>query len=430
MKWLKRSIWLAAWGVWLALGVGLHRELPRAPGELIVPLPNGSKEFMVGFVDHAPRLLACSHDWNAAGQELWIWDAASRTAAKRLFADLPTVPWHSASPRRDFAVIAERFMPGPLAWSGCFAIHLRTGERRPLPVKGYAPVYHPTRPWAIFTALAEEPNGPAWVKAFDLRTGRLFFEWRGAPGALKNNPFFIGDDRIGVPLKATRTEPSTLEVWTLPQAAAPAQRVAPFDIGNDAVVSPTGRIAWNRNDVTVEVFDVAAERSAFTEPPKSDAARARPTTDVVGRPLLSNDGAAVLASVSGALFEIATGKTLWLARADESIVGHLDDRRFEVRERWTVDVGRWSKSFETFAVRDLRDGRFVYRAWSPTLTVYAEDDEGRAFSLTDEGVRTLPPQVDWLVLSFCQAILASPLILLWAILRWRRKRQLRAEASP
>jgi hypothetical protein len=32
MRWLKRSLWISAWGVWAWLGVGLYRQLPREPG--------------------------------------------------------------------------------------------------------------------------------------------------------------------------------------------------------------------------------------------------------------------------------------------------------------------------------------------------------------------------------------------------------------
>src|SRR5262245_41158140 len=38
MKWAKRGCWLAAWGVWVWLGYGLFRELPRDLGKPISQL--------------------------------------------------------------------------------------------------------------------------------------------------------------------------------------------------------------------------------------------------------------------------------------------------------------------------------------------------------------------------------------------------------
>src|SRR6476620_98508 len=39
MRWLKRGLWMTAWGAWLALGVGLYQQLPRAFGQPLCTLP-------------------------------------------------------------------------------------------------------------------------------------------------------------------------------------------------------------------------------------------------------------------------------------------------------------------------------------------------------------------------------------------------------
>jgi hypothetical protein len=420
-RWLTRSLWLAAWSFWLWLGFGLYRELPRDLGRVIFHHPNADEQFVVGFVDHSPQLVGCFHDWNPAGHELWVWDPDEQTMAKQHFASLPTVPWNTASPGREFGVVPARMSEG--RWDPSFAFDFRSAARRTLPIQGFAPIFHPQKPWALFTSVAETPNGPYWIKAFELRTGRPIFEWQSATRPLKYIPFFIGDDRIGMVLDADKKNPesdASLEVWTLPQADAPTHQITPFEIGHDAVASTDGRIAWHR-DSAVTVFDITAKREVFTEPLATNLANERPTSAFVATPLLSEDGQAVLAPISATLFEIDTGRVLWRGGVEDLIVGDKDNRQFETEEVWRIDLGRWTRSFKTFAVRSLRDGALAYRSWTPSLNLFARDDGGHGFILTDEGVRALPPRVNWMPLALCQAILALPLVLLWAVLRWRRK---------
>jgi len=72
--------------------------------------------------------------------------------------------------------------------------------------------------------------------------------------------------------------------------------------------------------------------------------------------------------------------------------------------------GVWTNTFETFAVHDRRG--LIFRQWgvpsNPTQAVLVD-----------------PLPVNWPLLTLCQTILALPLILLWAALRWRRNRRLR-----
>jgi hypothetical protein len=431
-RWLTRSLWLLALSFWAWLGFGLYRELPRDLGPVIYHLPNATNQLVVGFTDHTFRLVGCFHDWNAAGHELWIWDSERRSLAKKHLASLPTVPWSTSSPARDFGVVPARV--SEIGWDRGYAFDLRTGARRALPIQGFSPIFHSQKPWAMFTSLAENPNGPFWVKAFDLRTGQSIFEWQSAARSLKDVPFFIGDDRIGIPLNARENDlasVTTLEVWTLSKGDAPTHRIAPFEIGRDAAASKNGRVAWHQKTSTVQVFDIAAERMVFSEPQDASAAGKRATGGILGTPLLSDDGQAVLAPISGTLFEIDTGRLLWRARDEELIVGYKGQRQFETKEVWSIVLGRWSKSFETFAMRNLRDGDLVYRSWWPTLNQFADDEFDQGFILTEEGVRSLPPRVSYPLLALCQTILALPLVLLCAILRWRRKRRMRmAGAAP
>src|SRR6185295_4893402 len=50
MTYLKRFLWLAAWGVWLWLGFGLYRELPRELGPRVRKLWIEGEYTPIGFV--------------------------------------------------------------------------------------------------------------------------------------------------------------------------------------------------------------------------------------------------------------------------------------------------------------------------------------------------------------------------------------------
>src|SRR5262245_40697184 len=50
MKWFKRCCWLAAWGAWTWLGIGLYRELPCGLGPPICTVKLKPKEQMLRFL--------------------------------------------------------------------------------------------------------------------------------------------------------------------------------------------------------------------------------------------------------------------------------------------------------------------------------------------------------------------------------------------
>src|SRR4051794_20193304 len=65
MHYFKRFLWFAAWCVWLWLGFGLYRELPRQPGAAICTLPvEGRTHTVLGFIGQSNEvgLLTASSD--------------------------------------------------------------------------------------------------------------------------------------------------------------------------------------------------------------------------------------------------------------------------------------------------------------------------------------------------------------------------------
>lgn len=66
MKWIKRGLWVAAWGVWVWCGFGLYRELPRAfPLACDLSLPPNST--LCGFIADTHEIVF--HERGASPQD-------------------------------------------------------------------------------------------------------------------------------------------------------------------------------------------------------------------------------------------------------------------------------------------------------------------------------------------------------------------------
>ena len=201
----------------------------------------------------------------------------------------------------------------------------------------------------------------------------------------------------------------------------------------------------------VDVYDVAAKRFLATlAPSEQPAATGGPLTDAADplRSRLAPSGGAVLsfgsirieagqamsqwaACDAGALREVGKGRVLWRAGTSETLVEGVDDR-FLVRERWHESWKRWLPrlQYESFAHRSMETGKLLCRTPVGAGCVTRRCNASRTLAVLDDGaVHPYPPRVNWLLLALCQSILALPLVLLWAILKWRRCRRL-AEAAP
>ena len=51
MRWVKRGLWVAAWGCWTWLGFALHQALPKHLGEPLRCLELGPGKHVLGFID-------------------------------------------------------------------------------------------------------------------------------------------------------------------------------------------------------------------------------------------------------------------------------------------------------------------------------------------------------------------------------------------
>jgi hypothetical protein len=278
----------------------------------------------------------------------------------------------------------------------------------------------------------ETDNGK--VVLVNLHTGAELLRWDGkrtggSDRALHERPFFIGD-RIGIPTrgkmaKGEQFDPDkcALEIWAIPADDRPERTIAGLEIGAGPTASHTGRIAWIVEDAT-DVYDVNTSAFVFSNPPRET--RPLPgggSFDPLDGPEISPDGRFVMNANSGMLWEIDTGREPWPDREVEYPISWDDNGRIEIKETWSWPFAK-TELCETYALRDSRSGELVFRTWWPPLDVSSRDGT-LIFHSFSNTIHKMPPRVNWLVLALCQAILALPLLMIWASLRWRRKRKAR-----
>src|SRR4051812_49972279 len=91
MTYLKRFLWLAAWSVWLWLGVGLFRELPREVGPVVCTLPLGAREVNHGFWGGCQRIVSEISHGEGKPVVLRVWDPETGRLIRQL--DGPPAYW-------------------------------------------------------------------------------------------------------------------------------------------------------------------------------------------------------------------------------------------------------------------------------------------------------------------------------------------------
>jgi hypothetical protein len=456
MLWLKRTPWLAAWCVWLWLGFGLYRELPRDLGPVVARFPKVDLSFRMSFKFIGASHEIYTHESRGRGKAstIRIWDGDSGNLL-RTFEHGPI----SQTIDRDFSLdvrlltidppfddcwLCERHsllvaskrpsLDGSPPHDGHSVMDLRIGAWIDLSEEvGWEPRFHHWEPWAVYSSGKNE-------FVVDLRTGAILFRRINVRPDFRWDPtpfsFFVGADRVAVPLSKPwgvneGSDSQTYEIWTIPPSSEPTKVFTnlPRSARNDAA---NGRIAWlTGSPEKVVVFDVNEEKTVFVDQPPDGDKPKRRAKDGVRDPALSLDGRRIL-SMDNDLRDVDSGRLLWsmqdpistwLVTAEMTPRSVDPDGRFEVHEQWGFFNAKGEKK-GTFAVRSLEDGGLLYRCWHSTIKPEAEvSKDGKLVLDSVEGVvRSLPPHVNWPLLALCQTILASPLVLLWAILRWRRRR--------
>jgi hypothetical protein len=423
MKWLKRGLWIAAWAVWLWLGFGLYRELPRGLGPPVSVVCLVEDERVAGFLPDDRTIIT-----------LLDVEGATRVTLHDVETGRNTQQWQGPPGLASDDTTSATY--GVLSQGGGF-FDLETGRWAPHNLWTQRnPDLHRWRPWALIRPSIVGGDDAVVV---DRRTGRTIFTRRVTRKDEYDfhGAFFVGEDQVAV--CARRVESGfppaaaahfTIELWTVSDPAIPPDVVDRLYPGEEQSAAKGGRVAWLSagSPAGIEVYDFAEKRQVFSIAPEARAGALRGFP-----PILSDDGYRLLDVARGSLWDVTTRKPLWqesigedLAPPEPRTVQRVG--RFEVEETWDVQVGEW-KPPDTYAVRRLDTGRVEFRCTTSLLgrnTLISDD-----FTRWCDGsaVYELPPPPNWTLLGISQAVLALPFVLLWALLRWRRKRRIRLDTA-
>ena len=454
---LKRLLWFLAWGGWAWLGVGLYRELPREVGPKLCSLPLDKGERLCGYWGERQRIVSEETHDDDKPVTLRVWDPETGLPIKRL--DGPPPYWRGreyAPLSRHGLVLGTRprlsGLPEP---TGPSVLDVETGEWRDLPVSGNMRWTYPRgKPWAAFYGpLPFNEGEPANILVYDLRTGSLLFSWtdrtrQGEPYEPCDQPLFVGDSLLLIPVRkptgAGGPGDERLELWSITDnKRLKVLPNIPFD--REAKVTPAGRIAWTVTSWSrgaFDVFDVHQERIILSYPKEREPPGNR-NEYVPGDadPILGEDGRTLYQSDVNALFDVDTGRVLWELPKDrrwgpihmrEELDRAADETGIVVDESMTLP---WVGELKAAAVRRFSTGALLYRyRLASEDHWYVTNKAGTlAYDSATHDIHRWPPQVNWTLLAVCQFILALPLVVLWAILRLRRRRAARfqpLEAAP
>jgi hypothetical protein len=475
MKWPKRGFWIAAWAVWLWLGVGLYRELPRDLGPVVCRLPVSARMVSpLGFVGDSDTFAMQWPREGALPPTLRLFDAQSGREVGNL--PLPLLPGTLTQTnrstffdnlrmglRRGFLFGVQLGDPPPAGRPlerNFQVLDLASGEWRRLTTRPVCHVaLHPRRPWAALIE-GESQEKPERAFVIDLRSGREIMSRTFAPGdSIPHPPFFIaGRDALALSLRCKPADGGRgdrTEVWGLSGEARLDDALVGLascdGLPTPISVSMSGRMFFDFTHVPqvgrprwADVYDFETRQFLTTVPVEE---RQRVEAGELLRwyrgpvyQVIAPTGRAALRCALGVrgesrspmgLYEVGTGRLLWQTAPHESVVEAPPEGGFVVKELWHDLWKRWlpNLEFKTLACRDLESGNLVARTAAATIVDPLNCNARRTLAVLPDGaVHRIPLRVNWPLLVLCQTILALPLILAWSFLRWRKRRKRQAVA--
>jgi hypothetical protein len=446
MKWFKRGLWLAAWGVWLWLGVGLYRELPRKVGPALCTLPV-TRTSILGCVGDSNCFAVRRYpdrDESTQIQHVEVYDAASG----QLLQSTPIGPGFNPevpdrlSIRWGVLLRGERVLADETIKKGGFhALDLLTGKWRELASdEVIAFATHPSKPWVAFTQW-KTSSTPSRAVVLNLQTGEKAFERALSVAGGNTVALVFIPDRDALALRVGNSKKLEIEVLPISLSSSGESVGADMPLMDDLSASRNGRIclyqSFGWTDASGppggDVFDLL-EKRFLSSIPATERNVAPDSSRSAFRPVISPNGQAMLRGVPGALHRVGDGAIIWSPGSHERITGMYGmanrplpwDNEFSVAEDWHSFWKKWfpKLAFTTLARRSLDTGELLMRTPSDFFADAQHcNASGTLFVNFDGSVHRLPLGINWPLLALCQAILAAPLVLLWALLRWRRRRK-------
>jgi hypothetical protein len=434
-RWIGRFLWIAAWCGWAWLGVGLHRELPRRPGD-VVCVPEVAKDATpVGFVGKTGLLvLSRIADPVTRITEIAVVDAKDGRKVHAVRGPFDNDQEFQQNIVQSLAsgVLLSSEMPhenGRNFTPSLRALDLAAGEWRLLddqPVRHVT--MHPQKPWVAYVRTVL--NYDHSLRVADVTTGKRLLNHRLPTRAkVLDRPFFLEGDRVAVVGSSSegvnaKDAGGRYEILSMNTPDAKPTVVEGPAVDQFASMGMNGRVVYKTtsHSPAVEVFDLETRQS---KRPLS-AQTWGGDSDSISPPVISCSGRTVLGGAAKSVWNIDTEMEIWRPGSWESphAFDYYDD--FAVVEDWS---GLWAKflpgfRFKTWARRDFATGALKQRtSYDQNVIPHFCNAAGNLAAMKDGTIRSLPLRVNWPLLALCQAVLAAPLVLLWAVLRWRRRRK-------
>jgi len=439
------GFWVAAWGCWVWLGVGLYRELPRRLGEPVCTLPVEKRSTIAGFVGTTNQMaiIADSPKFTTTVQ---VFDAETGGLVKEIPSPMRRM---LLAPRLD--PVQHRFLfsgelPDPKdgVWAkGLFVLDVaKAAWRRAGDVWTRNAVHHPTRPWLLFQPWAPASSVTIPIVVFDYEAGKEVFRTNLPIWNLPDpGPFFDGEGRVAIPFRGPFVDPTRdnsrgVELWRIgePSVHESTMQDVPFGPLSAQHVA-RGRIAFLEGPPwIVRVFDLDRRTIIFSSPTQEfTGAMVRAFGAPVVHPralsaVVSTSGRRVFGNQPPALWDVDSGRVIWCAGPHEMAWSADSDDQFQVIEKWSNLWTRWlpsaSLDYVTYAFRNLESGALVYRTADKAALRPTNRNAAGTLAVSDDGkVYRLPLPVNWVLLGLCQLVLAMPLVGLWAVVKWRRARR-------
>ena len=445
MTWRKRRWWALSWALWALLGFCLYRELPRDVGLKLCSLALKADERPLGFVgdELVVSMNRSSDPLDQHLRRLRIWNARTGWLITEVG---PFLLGRGFESDRTYMSLEHGYVvaPPPLTdarFGTCTVCDLRTGAHALLP-NGLARVlgFHPVRP-LVALATTSDPDVPSRVAIVDLRARTTLGGWSSpsAPSRERESiaaAFFLHDaDELLLMLKSSGDKHRIVRCrWDgdlLPGSIDLGEGYYHFERphGDHMIAIATDYDGEHRS--RLEVRNWRTGQRVFATDVWND--HLHPDYfDWIGPPAaLADDGRSIFARGHGLVSLPGKGLLRDAVKGFETRRMGVKANAFWTEEHWGALIGNFdAPRYMTLAQRSMRDGSLIVR-----LVPGIEPDVfSEHFDLTATwkgDVFEWPPLVNWPLLLLCQAVLALPLVLLWALRRGRREGdQLLASASP
>lgn len=443
-RWLNFILWTAAWGIWVWLGVGLAHQLPRQPSKPLCNVPVSAKNQCFGFIGDTNHLLMVQI---AADQQTTFVVVDAETGAtvrstpgphRGDMLQLSLPPNHR---NHLFCISRARSRVDEASRPGLVAIQLTAFEGRLLSeILPAAVRLHPTNPWLAFGLPLSSRERKQRIAVVDYETGRTVRLATEVPfGPLSSSPQFIPNSDLVIVFAGKHRltqfrDGRTAEIWDVSAEPKLVKAISNVEIGDVTAIAANGIIAFceRSRGSAVSVYDLLNERFVF--PTSPEQARSEPHPVFGGPMRFSPSGKRFLANSSANgmnihhhwLWDAQTGAAVWRPGRHEASVPAGGEEFFQTTETWSELWKDWfpNVSFVTRAMRSVEDGSLVRRTANMTYSLHNGFNSAGTLVVTQSGdVFRWPLPINWPLLAACQAVLASPLVALWALLRWGRRRR-------